>query len=257
MMRPARRLLALAGAFAGVLACTKVSTDASAPVAIELRPPAMPSVLRGDVMRDEAGDTARLQAVVFNAHNDTIPAAPVQFLVIDTTGKITVDQSTGIVTGRDTGSAMVIAVVTGLQSIPDTIAVVDTPTTLLQLDTLPDSLRFTFTGRDTVRTLRVRILHVSGTDTVPVPRVLVRYAFAWPQGVDNTDSLAVQLVDDARRASLVDTTDATGTASRSLRIAATARAFSDSVVVVASPAGPPGTPVSGKTIRFLTHVTIQ
>ncbi|HEX6534989.1 MAG TPA: hypothetical protein VF041_10345 [Gemmatimonadaceae bacterium] len=256
-MRPERRLLALASAFAALLACTKVSTDASAPVAIELRPPAMPSVLRGDVMRNEAGDTARLQAVVFNAHNDTIPDAPVQFLVLDTTGTIAVDQATGIVTGRDTGSAMVIAVITGLQSIPDTIAVVDTPTTLLQLDTLPDSLRFTFTGRDTVRTMRVRLLHVSGTDTVPVPHFAVRYAFAWPAGLDNTDSLAVQIVDDARRPSLVDTTDGTGTASRSLRIAATARAFSDSVIVVVTPAGPPGTPVSGQNLRLVTHLTIQ
>ncbi|HEU4640843.1 MAG TPA: hypothetical protein VFS44_00215 [Gemmatimonadaceae bacterium] len=256
-MRPHARLGLFATALAGALACTKVSTDASAPVAIELRPPPLPSVLVGDVMRDSLGDTARLQAVVFNAKTDTIPDAPVTFLALDTTGKITVDQATGIVFGRDTGNAAVVAVISGLQSPLDTITVVDTPTTFLPVDVPPETLRVSFTGRDTLQPLRVRLLHISGTDTVPVRRWAVRYTFLHPAGFDNADSLKPQLVNAARRPALLDTTDATGSTSRSLRIAALAQAFADSVVVEATPVGPPGTPVAGQTIRFALYVVIQ
>lgn len=256
-MRPLPRLAVFALALAGALACTKVGTDASAPVAIELRPPPLPSVLKGDVMRDGAGDTARLQAVVFNAQTDTIRDAPVRFLVLDTTGKITVDAATGIAFAHDTGSAQVIATITGLQSAPDTIVAVDTPTTFLRVDTPPDTLRFAFTGRDTVQPLRVQLLHIAGADTVPVRRYAVRYAFIHPPGFDDTDSLKPQIVDAAKRPSLVDTTDGTGTTSRSLRIAAVAQPFTDSVVVEATPVGPPGTPVSGQTIRFTLYIIIQ
>lgn len=259
--RPLRTLLAVAAAVTGTAAaaCTDVGTDPSVPVAIELRPPPLPSVLVGDSMRDSTGQVVGLQALVFNVNDEIIQDAPVRFLALDTLHRIRLDTTTGVIVGTDTGQAPVVANAGALQSLPDTIVVVDTPTVLQPQSGTPlvDTLNYTFNPRDTLKALGVELLHVAGTDTVPVRRFLVRYAFEYPAGLGNTDSTQVMLVDEQRRGSLVDTTDGSGRAGRSLRITPFTHPFSDSVVVRATAVLPNGTPVPGSPVRFVIHVTIQ
>ena len=254
------RLLAIGASMgaATALACTKVGTGPSVPVAIEVFAPPLPSVVVGDTMRDTAGNAAPLRATVFNSDNQPIPDAPIHFLAIDSLHHVTLDTTTGIVVGRDTGQARIIAHVGSLQSEPISVTVVQPPTAIIPLDPLVDTLNYTIdftTGRDTLQKLRVRLIHVAGTDTVSVPSYLVRYTFEYPAGYDNGDSTRVQLVDaGSRKPALLVTTGTDGSTNQALRITPFAAPDTDSVVVAAQ-AAQPGGPAA--PIRFVVHYTIQ
>jgi hypothetical protein len=97
----------------------------------------------------------------------------------------------------------------------------------------------------------------SGDSSVLIPSYLVRYAIVYPSGNDNADTTKIQLVDDIKHGSLVDTTDASGVAGRSLRITPFTVPFTDSVVVSAAATFPSGRPVPGSPIRFVVPVKIQ
>ena len=91
-----------------------------------------------------------------------------RILALDSLGRVELDTSTGILVGRDTGQVRIIAHVGNLQSEPITVTVVQPPTAIIPLDPLVDTLNFTIdftTGRDTLQNLRVRLVHVTGTDT--------------------------------------------------------------------------------------------
>lgn len=250
-------IAAAVGVFA-VLACTKVGTEPSTAVAIESFAPPLPSVVVGDTMRDSAGNVAPLRATVFNSDGNPIPDAPIHFLALDSLHRITLDTTTGIVVGRDTGQTRVVAHVGSLQSQPISLTVVLPPTAIIAVDPLVDTLHYTIdftTGRDTLQELRVRLVHVTGTDTIAVPSYLVRYNFLYPAGYDNSDSTKVQLVNGvSRKPSLLVTTGTDGFTNQALRITPFATPDTDSVIVAAQAAQPggPATP-----IRFVVHYTIQ
>lgn len=252
-------LLAFAAAVAGVMACSQVGTNPKVPVAMELAPPPLPAMLVGDSMRDSTGAVVPLRATVFNSRNDTIVGAAVTYLALDTTGgaSIAVDPATGRAFANDTGRVFVVAVIGGLQSPPDTLVAVDTPTVLLPLDSLVDTLDYTFTGRDTLLPLNVQLLRVVGADTAGIAHWLVHYAVTYPAGYDNSDSTLAQLVDGSGRPALVDTTDFTGATARSLRVRPSTRPFADTLVIEATAALPGGTAVSGSPVRYVVHLTIQ
>lgn len=253
-------LLGIAAGIAAVAAisCTKVGTGPSVPVAIEFLAPPLPSLVVGDSMRDTSGQAAPLRAVVFNSDDQPIPDAPIRFLAIDSLGRVQLDTTTGILVGRDTGQVRIIAHVGSLQSEPITVTVVQPPTAIFALDPLIDTLDYTIdftTGRDTLLNMRVRLVHVEGTDTVSVPSYLVRYGFEYPPGFDNSDSTRVQLVNgSSRKASLLATTGADGSTAQALRITPFATPDTDSVIVAAR-AGQPGGPAT--PVRFVLHYTIQ
>lgn len=254
------RLFGVAASIAAVaaLACTKVGTEPSVPVAIEIFAPPLPSLIVGDSMRDTSGQAVPVRAEVFNSDDQSIPDAPIHFLALDSLGRVELDTTTGIVVGRDTGQVRIIAHVGNLQSEPITVNVVQQPTAIFALDPLVDTLNFTIdfaTGRDTLRNMRVRLVHVEGTDTVSVPSYLVRYVFEYPVGFPNSDSTKVQLVDaGTRRGSLFATTGTDGSTNQALRITPFATPDTDSVIVAAH-AGQPGGPAT--PVRFVVHYTIQ
>lgn len=255
-MSRGQHLCLAAAAVLGVIACNEVGTNPSAPVAIQISPPASPSVLVGDTLRDSLGIVAPLQVTVFNYKNDTISGLPVTFLSIDSTGSVSVGESTGVVVGHQLARVLVVATAGGLQSIPDTIVVVDTPTVMLNVDSLKDTIDYSFAGglRDTTVLLRVRLLHLP--DSVPVQRYIVHYTIAYPAGLDNTDSTNVQVVNPSGIAALVDTTDATGTTKLGVRVTPFTHAYADSLIVEARAAARPGLPLLG-VIRYVLQVNIH
>lgn len=255
-MRPERRTLARFGAaFVLVLGCTEVGTNPDVPVAIQLFPPPAPAMVVGDTMRDSTGAAAPLRAVVFNSNNDSIPGAPIRFLALDTLGRIALDTATGLVVGNDTGQVPVVALVGSLQSTPDTIVVVDTPSVMLAVDPTLDTLIYTFSPRDTLLPLRVRLLHLP--DSAAIRHYRVRYTFVYPQGYGNTDTTKAQLVTAARVASTVDTTDATGGTNRFLHVAPFTLPLTDSVILDVTAVGPGGGVVTGGPVRYVVHLRIQ
>lgn len=208
-----------------------------------------------------------LRAVVFNARNDTIHDAPVRFLALDTLQRVALDTLTGNIVGRDTGQVKIVATAGALQTQPLTIAVVRSPSALIAQTGLANTLEYTRTftagARDTLFGLSVKLVHVQGTDSIPVPSYLVRYAFEYPAGYPNTDSTRIQLVDANRRPSIIDTTGTGGTtkpvgvSTRSLRITPFADAAKDSVILLVSAALPDAKAVPGSPVRFVVHYTIK
>jgi len=254
------RLCTIAAAVGAIaaLACTKVGTEPSVAVAIESFAPPLPSVVVGDTMRDTSGNAAPLRATVYNSDGEPIADAPIHFLALDSLHRVTLDTTTGIVVGRDTGQTRIVAHLGSLQSQLVTLTVVLPPTDIIPLDSLVDTLHYTIdftTGRDTLQNLRVRLVHMDGADTVAVPSYLVRYDFEYPAGYDNGDSTRVQLVNaGTRKPSLLVTTDADGSTNQALRITPFAAPDTDSVIVTARAAQPGGPPTP---IRFVVHYTIQ
>lgn len=238
-------------------ACNEVGTNPNTPVAIQLDAPASPSVLLGDTLRDSLGHAAPLHVTVFNYKNDSIGGIPVSFLAVDSTGAVTVDPALGVVVGHSlVPGVLVVATAAGLQSIPDTIAVVDTPSVMLAEDSARDSVDFSFAGglRDTVLTLRVRLLHL--TDSVAVPRYAVHYTIVHPAPYDNTDSTNVQVVKNQTVAQLVDTTDANGSTNLGLKLTPFTHAFNDSLVVQVSATAPGGLP-AGSPVTYVRRINVH
>jgi hypothetical protein len=159
----------------------------------------------------------------------------------------------------------IIASLGALQTQPLMLPIVQPPTALLATSKLVDTLVYTLTptARDTTLPLSVRLVHVRGTDTLSVPSYLVRYAFEHPAGFPNDDTTRIQLVNDNKKGSLVDTTAAgssaatAGVASRSLRITPFVSSGSDSVVLLVSARRPDASPVPGSPVRFVVHYTVK
>ncbi len=252
------RLACFVAAVVG-LACTDVPSDPETPFAIEVVPPVLPSVVRGDTLRDTLGAVAPLEVHVLNADNDVIASAPVTFVKIDTASLLTIDQQSGVIVGVDTGSVRVAATVGTLQSAPLALVVTLRPDTMTALSSLLDSMQF-LVGRDTRLDLRVRLGHDTtpggvSDPTVPVRSYLVRFEIVEPAGLPPADTTVVTLVNDAGRPSRVDTTDATGEAKRAVRLSpAVLTVPPDSIIVEARAFRPDRTPVPGSPLRFIVRI---
>lgn len=236
--------------------CGDSKSGPNTPLSIEFPPPQLPSMIVGDVLRDTLGNVDSLHAIVFNASGDTIPNAPVHFQQADTSSIVVIDSLTGHVTAQDTGFARVVAQTTGLQSPPDTLFVAATPDNFFHITSLDTTLDYTSVRKDTLLQLSVGLQAAQ----LPVNHWRIEYRFVYPADRNTPDS-TLQLVDDNKKFSLVDTTGVgisgvPGTATRSLRISAFAHTFDDSVVIEARAFFPDHTPVPGSPVRFkvLVHI---
>ncbi|HEX5436252.1 MAG TPA: hypothetical protein VFW98_03780 [Gemmatimonadaceae bacterium] len=261
MMGLSRQALLLAALAVWSGGCTEVGTNPDAFLAIELQAPTLPSMVQGDTLRDSTGVPVPLRVTVLNGRNDTVTDAPVRFLALDT-GIVAVDSVTGLVTARDTtGQARIIASAGALQSAPVSVIVTLSPDSLQALGATDDTLRYSL-GVDSSRTLSLRLAHdstpgVPGDSLVPVPAYLVRFAIVAPAGFPIGDSTQVMLVDDSRRGSALDTTDAQGSASRRVLVPRTlAVAPPDSLVIEATAVRQDRarSAVPGSPVRFVVHI---
>jgi hypothetical protein len=119
-----------------------------------------------------------------------------------------------------------------------------------------DSLLYSLT--DTTASLsnplQLQLLHrTSFASTIPVRSYLVSYAITYP-----TDTVLARLVTrDGLRRSTVDTTDATGTSARRVRLRSLSLTSVDDSVVVVAMVRYRGVPVPGAPIRFVLKVKPQ
>ncbi|MGH7635390.1 MAG: hypothetical protein ACRENC_16765, partial [Gemmatimonadaceae bacterium] len=219
--------------------------------------PQLPSMVVGDQLRDTLGNVDSLLATVFNLAGDTIHGAPLRYVHADTTTITTIDSITGHVTATDTGSARVVAQAGSLQSPPDTLFVVEQPTSFTNVTALQDTL-IAPVRRDTLFQLTT-VLSSNGN---PVNHYRVEYHFIYPAALNTPDSNQVLLTDENRKFSLVDTTGTaatagSGAATRYLRISAFTHFTTDTVVIEARSFLPDHTPVPGSPLRFKVLVQIQ
>jgi hypothetical protein len=225
-------------------ACTEVTTDPNAIVAVRFDGSAYPSIVAGDSLRDSLGALQPLRATGLNYKGDPIEGAGFVFSSPDTVLRV---YETGDVfaTRRKTDAtpARVFATAGKLQTVPDSLFVVqraDSIKALRQVDTLnvatdggttgPDSIMFAVFG-DTA----------AGTPKAPVPAWLVSfqlryhgttisaedtsYAFTFETAGSGSNFVRVQR--------LVDTTNASGAAGRRVFVRTLSQP-EDTIVLVAT-----------------------
>ena len=277
-------VLGLGGAAVIAAACSDVPSDPNTPFSIEFNRAASPSVVLGEAMFDSLGNAAPLKARVFNAKGEEIVGATVTYHVVAYSNvsatnpafidsvPLTVDAASGIVTGKSapvyaTKTARVYAQAGKLQSQTITITATRHPDTLVAGGSVKDSLMLSFLNTDSLllapsSPFTVRLLHTSGALTAAdstVPAYLVRFRIVQPANAA-TDTSYVMLTNGDRKRSELDTTDASGNASRQVRIrrvnfpfgkpAGTDNIVRDTIIVEASAYREGGTAVPGSGIRF-------
>lgn len=253
--RGARRtllgLLALAAA-GGCDLYTSVDPDAVGSIAVDTLP--FPAVVAGDTLRNEAGAVAPLRARVYDQSGGLLPQAEVRWTALDS--GVTVDAASGIVRGAHlTGAtgARIIAESGGLQSQPVALFVTRQPTAITT--TIGDTVVRYRVGADVETNqlaLPARVVARVGAADSAVRGWIVRYTLvgAAPSFADSVRLVAA--AGTGRPGAAI--TDATGAATRSLRVfVPTARlpdpATDTATVVVEMSASWRGQPLPGSPRR--------
>lgn len=250
-------------------ACSTIGIDPAEPAAIEMAPLPAPAIVIGDSLRDANGVAMPVRAIVRNIRGEIITDAPVTYVYAEYNrdSALIVDPVSGYVTAvkEPAGEARLAARVgTALQVLrpirvtlrPDSIDREGQPAIVELVTTLPDTNRTSAQANTSVG-LNVVVRHVREDETTaPVRSWLVRYSLVMPANGTNDSTAAVFLVNEAGLASSIDTTDATGIATRFVRVRAAlfpAGTEPDSVVVEAS-ASYRGVPLRGAPVRMTVPV---
>jgi len=224
-------------------ACTEVTTDPNAIVAVRFDGSAYPSIVAADSLRDSLGALQPLRATGLNYKGDPIEGAGFVFSSPDTVLRV---YETGDVyaTRRKTDAtpARVFATAGKLQSVPDSLFVVqraDSLKALRQVDTMsfdatgggttgPDSITFAIFG-DTA----------AGQPKAPVPAWLVSFQLRYhgttisPTDTSYAYTFELNSTGRARVPTFIDTTNASGSAGRRVFVR-TLSVPEDTVVIVAT-----------------------
>ena len=239
-------------------ACTDVPTGADVPFSLEFERLPFPAVVLGDSLRDSVGVAAPLAATAFNVDGDTLPASGVAYAVV---GRGVTLLPGDFLRGDSLDADVRITAVAGtLPSLPRALRVVPRPDSLAGPTTAPGALTYGIPPNATADrsdALTVRVLSTpAGATPVPVQSWVVRYRLVvrgdtLPVG----DTTFVWLADDAGRPAPLDTTDATGEASRRVRINGLNAAVDglDSVVVSVTAQGT-AAPLRGAPVRLALPV---
>lgn len=242
-------LAALAAFVVGVAACTDIPTSDSAILSISVDTLPAPAVVLNDTLRDTTGVASPIHATVYNFKGNVVSNAPLNFQALDR--GVTVDPVTGFVIGDSvrTTKARIAVSAGGLQVI-QSLLVTLRPDTVFAVHGL-DSLLYSLidSTKNVSPALSVRVLHsLTSTDSA-VNAYLVSFAVISP-----TDTALATLVNTAGLASRVDTTDATGTASRAIRLRPVhLTALTDSIIVSAT-VKYRGAQVLGSPVRLVLKV---
>ena len=235
--------------------CTEINGAADHVAAIEFTQLPYPSVVSGDTLRDSLGVVAPIRALLFNGNGEEITGTEVQYIALDT--GITISP-TGIVrASRRSGQVPIVA----------STSVLQTRAVNLIVARRPDSAAFGGQARDTIdyelnesspsnnsADLAVRVLTFDSTGGITTTQGwLVSYQTVFRGAVvPPGDTSSVFLLGAGSQRSNIDTTDATGTASRRLRLrpVGLTQSLVDSAFVTAT-IRYKGQPVRGSPLRFV------
>lgn len=248
--RPVTVLFALIASAAIALSCTDIPTANDAVLSFSVNPLPSPSVVVGDSLRDSAGVVKPITVTVFNYQGGLAGAPKVRFSTVDR--GIHVDSLTGIVTGDSVRASARILVSVGAVQAPLLVGVALKPDSLAPFN-IRDSLSYSLTDTtlNISPALGVKVLHGRGGDSA-----VVGYRVSF-QIVRPTGTLAQLINDLGIAATTADTTDATGVASRRIRLnVAQVTSAADSVVVLAS-ASYRGALVRGSPVRLVLKYKLK
>jgi hypothetical protein len=240
-------LLAFFAAVAlAAFACTDLSGSSGSILSIRFDTLAAPSVVVGDTLRDSTGAVVIPTVHAFNFKGDEIPEPPVFFLSPDS--GVTVDSATGIVVADSLRStaARIIATVGTLQAVQ--LVNVTLSPDLLQAVNARDSLQYSLvdTTKNLSPQLQVKLTHGISPDDSAVKSWIVSFAI-----VSQSDPRLGELVNDAGKPSLVDTTDASGVAGRRIRLHPLFLTSTTDSIEVSATAKYLGAQVNGSPVKLL------
>jgi len=237
--------------WSAALACGDVSGSSTSVLSIQFDSLAAPSVVVGDTLRDTTGAVILPMVHAFNYKGDEILPAPVWFQSPDS--GVVVDSLTGIVVADSLRStpARIVATVGSLQAIQK-VDVTLRPDSLAAVTGL-DSLSYSLLDStlNVSPSLTVKLTHGIAPNDSAVKSYIVSFAI-----VSQSDPQLGQLVNDAGKPSVVDTTDATGIAGRAIRLHPlflTSATSVDSIIVSAT-AKYRGAVVNGSPVRLVLKV---
>ncbi len=204
-------------AVVGLVACATAAVacvDMSAPkgaASISLLQLPSPFVVRGDTMRDSAGNVAPVTVTSFDVAGTPIPDIPFELFVLDTMLRAHFTLS-HLLVGDKLGTVTTVGQASGVQTPTVNIPVTVRPTTLL-LGAKPDTIRAPFGGTDTTDKKPLSTI-VKGAGDTTVQGVIVRYRITRTLSSSSTTTPAVYISDASGKPMSADTTDAQGAANK-------------------------------------------
>ena len=227
-----------------VAACTDVSTDPNAVVALRFQGAAYPSIVIGDSLRDSLGVLQVLQAVGLNFRGDAVAGAPFEFSSPDTSLRLFSD---GVVFARtpnaNANPALVFARTGSLQSQPDSLRVVARGDSIKALKDA-DTILFD-PGSNGASAPNAAYAQVFGDTAVGKPKVLVpswlvsfqlRYRGALISPSDTSLAFTFELNSalTKRFQTIVDTTDPSGNAGHRIFVRSLAADVAEDTIFLVS-----------------------
>ncbi len=212
-----------------LVACVDIPTGANDVLSMKLNALPFPSVVVGDTLRDSTGAVSPVRITAFNYSGDSVTSPVVEFSVLDR--GIRVGSLTGIVIGDSVrSSARILATLKGLTATA-VVAVTFRPDSVA-LSNGRDSLSYSLTDTtaNVSPSLGVKVIHGPAASDTAVASYFVSFRIVSPATIG-----VAELVTENGRPSSADTTDASGVASRRIKLDPTKlTAVTDSVIVQAS-----------------------
>ena len=248
-----RRWIGFVAAVVATASCIDLSIDPDEIVAIELADFAWPSIVAGDTLRDASGAITPLVARLFDGDGDVVDG-PVEFLV-ERSGVRIVGGNRLVADDTTTGTVGIIASTAGIQSIVRQIEIVRAPREL-RAEGVVTPLRWIVPddpSSNTSQPLAARVL--AGADTGVRSWIVTFELEVAGRRITETDTSQIYLVNETSRPSYVDTTDATGRASRRVRLRIAPGLVAPDSAVVTIRASYKGQPLVGSPVRLVLPIS--
>lgn len=248
-----RRLGAITAAVLTVAACIDLSTDPDEIAAIELAEFPWPSLVAGDTLRDATGAVAPLVARLFDGDGDVVEGS-VEFLVarpgvrVIAGNRLVADDTT-------TGTVGILASTPGIQSVFRDIQVVPAPVSMVAGGAVTP-LRWVVPddpNTNTSQPLSVRVL--ARADSGVRSWIVTFQLEAGGRLISENDTAQIFLVGDNGRPSYADTTDASGGASRRVRLRIAPGLVAPDSAIVTIRASYKGQPLAGSPVRLVLPIS--
>lgn len=247
-----RRLGLIAAAALVIAACIDLSIDPDEIVAIELAEFPWPSIVAGDTLRDETGAVTPLVARLFDGNGDIVEG-PVEFIAARPGVRIIGDRL--VADDTTTGKIGIVASTPGIQSVIREIEIVRAPRSLVA-DGVVIPLRWIVPDDPNTNTSQPLGVRVLATADSGVRSWIVTFQLeAGGRQIAENDTTQIYLVNESNRASYVDTTDASGRASRRVRLKITPGLVPPDSAVVTIRASYKGQPLTGSPIRLVLPIS--
>ena len=234
-------------------ACIDLSIDPDEIVAIELAEFPWPSVVAGDTLRDATGAVSPLVARLLDGNGDVVDG-PVEFLLARPGARV-IGGNRLIADDTTTGSLGILASTPGIQSVVRQIEIVRAPRSLVATGAVTPLRWVVPDDPNTNRSQPLSARVVAVADSGVRSWIVTFQLEAGGRQIAVGDTTQIFLVGDNGRPSYVDTTDASGTASRLVRLKIAPGLVAPDSAIVTIRASYKGQPLISSPLRLVLPIS--